>query len=530
MGERGMVVSDAKLATEVGQSVLRRGGNAMDAAVATAFALAVVYPQAGNLGGGGFAVVHTKQGEAALDFRETAPSSAARDMFREKKDASRVGHLASGVPGSVAGLVELHRVYGRLSLKELLAPAIKLAKEGFVVDEELSSTLAEVKERLQLFDGSRELFFREGATLQVGSVLQNPDLEKVLRGIEETGDEDFYRGETASLIAEEMRRGGGLITEADLGSYHAIWRSPIRFTYRGHTVVSMPPPSSGGITLGMIAHVLEPVSLSRLGFLAPRAVHETVEAMRRAFAFRNARLGDPSFWDNPTDELLSRAWADRARASIQEGRATASQDIRVPDASGAGPHTTHLGTADDEGNVVALTTTVNFWYGSGVTVRGGGFLLNNEMDDFATSPGEPNGFGLVQGESNAIEPGKRPLSSMTPTLVFSPNGEPKLVLGAAGGPTIITSVFHVMSGVLDYGMDLGQAVSAPRFHEQHLPDEIVYEEHGFSSELLAELRKMGHSLKSRRRIGDAPAIMRSPGTWIGAAEVRRKGTLALGVP
>jgi gamma-glutamyltranspeptidase / glutathione hydrolase len=524
-----MVVSDAALATEVGVQVMRDGGNAVDAAVATAFALAVVYPEAGNVGGGGFMVARLADGTtAALDFREKAPLAAHRDMFLDAggnlTDRSVVGHLASGVPGAVMGLWEAHQRFGSRPWADLLEPAIRLAAEGFAVDAHVAGTLRTRAARLSRFEGSAALFLPDGEPLQEGSLWRNPDLAGVLRRIADRGAAGFYEGETADLIVAEMRRGGGIITHEDLRSYRAEWRTPVQFTYRGHRILSMPPASSGGITLAIMANVLEGYPLDRLGWHSDAALHLTAEAMRRAFADRNHFLGDPDFVEFPEEWLISQAYAAQLRGTIDRQQATPSQQVRPGLGEAVEPeHTTHFSVVDPFGNAVALTTTINSLYGSAVTVSGAGFLLNNEMDDFAAKPGAPNQFGLVQGEANAIEPGKRMLSAMTPTIVLDRNGEVLMVTGARGGPRIISAVFQVISNVLDYGMDVATAVRTPRIHHQHLPDVLYYERDGLADHLMDQLRLMGHAVEPRPTVGTAPSILRRGTTWTGSADPRTGG-------
>jgi gamma-glutamyltranspeptidase / glutathione hydrolase len=528
-----MVVSDNAIGTQVGRDVLASGGNAVDAAVATAFALAVAYPTAGNLGGGGFAVVRINGAAYALDFRETAPIAAKRDMYVDAGDKTtddaRMGIKASGVPGSVAGLWELYAKLGskRKPWAELIAPAIRLAEQGFIVDEAFKRGIDERVERLKKYPASAALFLPKGEPPDVGSTWKNPDLARVLRSIAEMGRDGFYRGQAAKLLIAQMRREHGLITQADLDRYQAKWRAPLEFTYRGAKFTTMPPPSSGGVTLAMICHILEGIELSKMGFQSPEALHVIFEAMRRSFAARNARLGDPDFVTMPLDQLLATAWANDQRKTIRPDRATPSSELEsagVP--SGAGPHTTHFSVVDGDGNAVALTTTLNWWYGSGVTVKGAGFVLNNEMDDFAAVPGTPNGFGLVQGEANAIVPGKRMLSSMSPTIVTDVEGKLLLVAGAAGGPTIISSVFEEISNILDFGLDPGMAVGVPRFHMQHLPDVVTIEKDGMVEETHKKLEAMGYVFNEREHIADAPLIARAGNDWLGIAEPRRLGALA----
>jgi gamma-glutamyltranspeptidase/glutathione hydrolase len=528
-----MLVSDAPLATDVGVDVLRSGGNAVDAAVATAFALAVVYPEAGNIGGGGFMVAQMADGRtAALDFRETAPSAAWRDMFLDSSgrstDRSLLGHLASGVPGTVAGLWEAHRSYGRLPWAALLMPAIRLANDGFIVDEHFAQIIHREDSTLTRFAGSAELFFSNGRPPAAGTHWSNPDLGATLERIASEGKAGFYTGPTASLIVAEMKRGGGLITAADLDSYAARWRDPILFTYRDHTVIAMPPPSSGGITLAIIAGIVAGFDLRALGWHSPTALHLSVEAMRRAFADRNSYLGDPDVVRIPQTLLLSREYADARRSTISLNQATPSSMVPAGtlERDHEKYHTTHISVVDAEGNAVSLTTTLNDLFGSRVTVRGAGFVLNDEMDDFSVNPGHPNDFGLVQGEANAVAPGKRMLSSMTPIIVLDENMKPLLVTGARGGPLIITSVFAVLSNVLDYRMEISAAVRAPRIHHQHLPDEIVYEKDGVDPATLTALVGMGHGVRESSLFGSAPSILRHGTAWEGIADPRKSGKAA----
>lgn len=529
---KGMVVSDNAIGTNVGRDVLAAGGNAADAAVATAFALAVAYPTAGNVGGGGFAVTRMKGQVRALDFRETAPAAATRDMYLDAdgkpKAEAREGIKSVGVPGSVAGLWELHQKLGskKKTWAELLAPAIALAKNGFVVDEAFVSTLDAGGKRMLKHPVSAALFFPGGAPLAKGSTFKNPELAAVLERIAAKGPKGFYEGPTAAAIVAQMKADGGIMTLADLAKYQAKWRTPVTVKYRGHEITSMPPPSSGGVTLAMICHILEGYDLAKLGHQSPEELHFVFEAMRRAYAARNAKLGDPDFVKMPLEQLLGDAWAKEQRSTILPDRATPSSEIAAAPASASGPHTTHFSVVDAAGDTVSLTTTINWWYGSGVTVKSGGFVLNNEMDDFAAVPGTANGFGLVQGEANAIAPGKRMLSSMAPTIVTGPDGKVLLVAGAAGGPTIITSVFQELSNVVDFKLDVGSAVAAPRFHMQHLPDEVVYEKDGLADATRTRLEGMGYKLKERGHLADAPAIGRTGTDWIGAAEPRRIGSLA----
>ena len=526
VAESAAVVSDAPLATAVGVQILRAGGNAIDAAVAAAFALAVVYPEAGNIGGGGFLVVRFADGRtAALDFRETAPLAATATMYLDSagtptKD-SEVGHRAAGVPGAVAGQYEAHRLYGRLPWRDILAPSIRLASEGFMIDERIARVIRSDSSVFIRYAGSSSLFLPAGSPLAAGAILRNPELATTLSAIAERGPAGFYEGPVADLIVEEMKRGGGLITHEDLKRYRPAWRTPVEFTYRGFRVTSMPPPSSGGVTLAMILGILEGYDVSGMGWHSPRMLHLAAEAMRRAFADRNALLGDPDFVTVPLPTLISNRYLSSLRASIDPDAATPSDAVTGGAQLSPEPaQTTHLGVVDAAGNAVALTTTLNGLHGCGVVVTGAGFLLNNEMDDFTSKAGSPNAYGLVQSERNAIAPGKRMLSSMTPTIVSRPDSGVVLVAGGRGGPHIITSVLQVLLNVLEFDMDAASAVSAPRIHHQHLPDQITYERGGFDPSVLEALTGMGHALKETGGTGSVPAILRRNGRWEAVADPR----------
>jgi gamma-glutamyltranspeptidase / glutathione hydrolase len=523
-GAHAMVVSGSGLASAAGRDVLRAGGNAVDAAVAVGFALAVVHPEAGNLGGGGFMVIRLKDGTVrTLDYRETAPSHATRDMYLDDQgqptERSVTGDLSAGVPGSVAGLTEAQRRLGRLPLARVIEPAIRLAREGFVVDAYRSRSIADENERLAQFPASRASFLPGGAAPRPGSVLRQPDLASTLEAIRDRGAEGFYRGRVADLIVAEMERGGGLITHEDLAGYRAIWRDPIAIRYRGYTIYSMPPASSGGITMGEILNIMEGYD-PLPAFGSPALIHREAEAMRRAFTDRNTWLGDPAFVRNPSDRLLSKAYADSLRRAIGE-RATRTPAFTPGVRSGTS--TTHYSVVDPDGNAVSCTTTLNNSYGSAVTVTGAGFLLNDEMDDFATAPGKPNMYGLVQGEANAIAPGKRMLSAMTPSIVLDRDGRLMLVVGTPGGPRIITMVYHVISNVIDHRMPLADAVDAPRMHHQGLPDTLEIERDGFPPATLDSLRARGHAIDNGGYWGDVEAIARTPAGWEGVSDPRRGG-------
>lgn len=531
-----MVVTDAAAATRVATAVLQAGGNAVDAAVAAAFALAVVFPTAGNIGGGGFMMARVAGTSYALDFRETAPAAANPTMYvgpdGKPTHDSREGWRSVAVPGSVAGLWEAwHRLGSkRQTWADLLAPAIAMADGGFDVDAAFAKTISLVQGRLAHFPASAALFLPEGAPPAVGTRWRDPELADVLRTIAREGPAGLYQGRVADTISRAMKQAGGLVTAADLLAYRAKWRTPVEYDYRGRHIIGMPPPSSGGITIALIAHVLSAWDLTALGWHSAEHVHLVAEAMRRAFAARNAKLGDPDYVRNPVDELLADEWAREQRGTIHLDRATPSSEIVPRDAAASGgSHTTHLAVVDADGNAVALTTTLNAWFGSGVTVPGLGFVLNDEMDDFASVPGTANMFGLVQGEPNAIAPGKRMLSSMSPTIVLDPRGAPELILGAAGGSRIITTVFQELSNFVDFGMSAADAVRAPRFHQQDLPDVLLLEPHALTDDVKGRLERMGHLIKDVEHLADAPAIGRSGSVWVGAAEPRRDGSLALGL-
>jgi gamma-glutamyltranspeptidase/glutathione hydrolase len=527
--DSAMVVSVSPIATAVGVDVLRRGGNAVDAAVAVGFALAVVHPSAGNIGGGGFMVFRLANGEvAALDYREVAPAGASRDMYLDSagvvSDDIVTGHRASGVPGSVAGMAEAHRRYGRLPWAAVVAPAVRLAGEGFVVDGARARGIASDADRLARFAASARQFLPGGQPPDSGTTLVQADLARTLQTIANSGPRPFYAGWIADSIVVEMERGGGLITREDLAAYEPHWREPVVFTYRGYTVYSMAPASSGGITLAMILNMLEGTD-SLPAFGTAGHAHLLAEAMRRAFADRNHYLGDPAYVTMPVETLISQPYADRRRGDIAPDHATLSSGIApgVPEAT----ETTHYSVVDADGNAVAVTTTINGGFGSAVTVSGAGFLLNNEMDDFTAAPGMPNQYGLVQGEANAIAPGKRMLSAMTPTIVLDPDGALVLVVGTPGGPTIITTVAQVISNVIDHHMRLDSAVAAPRMHHQHLPDTLRFEHGGFEPATIERLTAMGHALAERRGYsGEVAAIQRVGGRWVGVADPRMAGSAA----
>jgi gamma-glutamyltranspeptidase/glutathione hydrolase len=531
-----MVVSTDDLASRVGVDVLRGGGNAVDAAVAVQFALAVVNPEAGNIGGGGFMVLRMADGStAALDFREKAPGAATRDMFLDDEgnvtERSVVGHLAAGVPGTVRGMWEAHQRFGSKPWEELVTPAVELA-EGFPVRPRFLNSLdVEMVRALSSFATSAAQFLpRDGQPPNVGDTLRQLDLAETLKRIRTQGPDGFYRGETADLIVAEMERGGGIMTLQDLRAYTAAWRDPITFAYRGHSVVSMPPSSSGGATMAEIANILEGYDLGSMPWHGPEMIHLYAEAWKRAYADRNQYLADPDFIEMPLDRMTSTEYAAERRAEISESEATPSSEVGPGlEATAEGEHTTHYSIVDGAGNAVSVTTTINSWYGSKVTVAGAGFVLNNEMDDFAAKPGTPNQFGLVQGENNAVGPGKRMLSAMSPSIVVGPSGQLRMVTGTPGGATIITTVFQTLSNVLDYGMNAVQAVNAPRVHHQHLPDQLYFEPAGLEPSTVQRLRAMGHTLVERQDVsGDAQVILIGDDGALTAWSDPRRGGRAVG--
>ena len=519
-----MVASDNRLAAAVGAEIMKQGGNAIDAAVATGFALAVAFPEAGNLGGGGYMVIRLADGRvAALDYRETAPLAATHDMYvgtnGKLTGESVIGPRASGVPGAVAGMLEAHRKYGVLPVVKVLAPAIRLASDGFVVDSTLFRSLTGEKYRIESSAG-KSLFFPNGAPLPIGSRLRQPELARTIKLIADSGAAVFYRGSIADSIAAEMQRDGGLITKADLARYRPIWREPIRSSYRGYSLISMPPSSSGGITVTEMLNILEAYG-PPAAFGTAERIHAVASASQRAFVDRNSKLGDPAFVRVPLSTLTSKSYARSIARSIS--RDHADPTTRVASRMGEGNETTHYSVVDQSGNAVATTTTLNDLYGSGVYVSGAGFFLNDEMDDFTTQPGTPNMYGLIQGEANSIVPGKRMLSAMSPTIVLDPKGNLLLVTGARGGPRIISATSQIILNVIDHRMSLADAMSAPRLHHQALPDSIRLEKGGFDPAVIARLRTMGHFVYELAGIASASSLMRVKGGYEGMGDPRSHG-------
>ncbi len=504
--EHGLVVSAHVEASAAGAEILKRGGNAVDAAVATGFALAVVYPAAGNLGGGGFMVIRLADGTTTtIDYRERAPAAATRTMYQDEAgnvlpELSREGYLASGVPGSVAGLLLAHERYGTLPLKDVLAPAIRLAEEGFVLPRWQAARFNAYYDAFSAYESTARYFTLGDASrsYREGDRFVQKDLAAVLKRIRKDGRDGFYRGRTADLIVAEMQRGGGLITHEDLAAYEAVERPPVVGSFHGHRIITMGPPSSGGVALLQLLRAVEPYDLREMGWNSSATVHLMGEAMRRVYADRAHWLGDPDYVRVPVQELISRAYMDRRMADFNPYRADTSVTMTHGDPfAHESTETTHYSVVDAAGNAVSTTTTLNSFFGSKVVVDGAGFFLNNEMDDFSAKPGVPNQFGLVGAEANAIEPGKRMLSSMTPTIVERPDGTPMLVVGAPGGSTIITTVFQVIVNMVVYGMDVQEAVSAPRIHHQWLPDELWYEPFGLQRDVVDNLKRRGWRVVDR---------------------------------
>ncbi|QUV86107.1 gamma-glutamyltransferase [Chloracidobacterium aggregatum] len=533
---RAMVASSSSFASQVGVKILQEGGNAVDAAVAVGLALAVTFPVAGNIGGGGFMLIRMADGRTtAIDYRETAPARASRNMYLDANgnpipEKSTLGYAAVGVPGTVAGFDLALRKYGRLKWAQVVAPARRLAQEGFPVSYAFSRGLR-MAERLDRFPDSRRIFRRDGNYYAEGEVFRQPELAATLARLEKRGPREFYEGETARRIAAAMAANGGYITLDDLKNYRPVEREPLRGTYRGYEIITFPPPSSGGIVLLNVLNQLEGDNLAALGAGSAEASHLLIEAMRRAFADRATLMGDPDFVTVPVAELISKDYARARRATIDPQRATPSADIRpgldapVSEAS----ETTHFTVVDTEGNIVTNTYTLNGPYGSGVTVPGTGILLNNEMDDFAAKPGAPNYYQLVQGEANCIAPGKRPLSSMTPTIVLK-EGRPWFAIGSPGGPTIISTVVQVVINIIDHRMNLQQAIDAPRLHHQWLPDVVMWEPYGMTADTRRALEAKGHRLDIVPRYnGDAEGVMiDETGIRLGASDPRNPDALAVG--
>jgi gamma-glutamyltranspeptidase/glutathione hydrolase len=533
----GMVSAQESLAAAIGRDIMERGGNAVDAGVAVAFALAVTLPRAGNIGGGGFMLVHdAKTGQThAIDYREMAPGGAARDMFLDAKgdpdsDKSLYSGAASGVPGTVAGMRLALEKYGTMKWEDVIAPAIRLAEEGITVTPELADSIEAERKYLTKYPATMKIFFKEGGeSYRPGDRLVQADLAKTLKKIAAEGPDGFYKGEVAEAISRAVQADGGLITPADMAAYKVVERAPVKGSYRGYEIVSMPPPSSGGVHLIQILNALEGYPIAALGQNSAETIHLMAETMKLAYADRSEYLGDPDFVDVPVAALTSKAYAADMRAKISADFARPAAQIAPANlAPYESDQTTHFSVVDKDGNAVSNTYTINFNYGSGLVADGTGVLMNNEMDDFSAKPGTPNGFGLIGGDANAIQAGKRPLSSMTPTIVLK-DGKVWLVTGSPGGARIITTVLQVVMNMIDHGMNVAEASTAPRVHHQWLPDELRVEE-GISLDTVRLLQAKGHTIALKDAMGSTQSIMRDPatGALYGASDPRRPDAATLG--
>ncbi|MBC7900547.1 MAG: gamma-glutamyltransferase [Saprospiraceae bacterium] len=535
-GKHAMVASQHELASKIGIDIIKKGGNAVDAAIAVGLALAVVYPEAGNIGGGGFMMIRQKDGKTfAIDYREKAPLAATRDVFVDKdgnlirgEGSSTIGYRASGVPGTLAGFDLAFRKHGsgKITWKQLVQPARLLAQNGYVLTDRLANLLIAFKEHLAKYPDSNRIFLNNGKYFQEGDLFKQPELAQTLSRVEVQGAKEFYTGKTAQLIAADMKANNGLITLEDLKKYEAKERTPLRGTYRGYEILTMPPPSSGGIVMLQVLRMLEAYDVKAMGHNSAAKYQVLIEASRRAFADRAEFMADPDFADVPVANLLDKTYLEKRRATIDLSKATASTEIGHGQIAGSeGTETTHYTIADAAGNVVSNTYTINDLYGSRVTAKGTGVLLNDEMDDFAAKPGKANLYGLIQGERNAVQPQKRPLSSMTPTIVLKKDGSVWFALGARGGPRIISAVMQSVINVIDHGMDIQTAIDAPRVHHQWFPDEINYEMYGMSPDTMKILSSYGHKFAGRPgNIASATGIMiDDDGVKLGAIDSRSDG-------
>jgi gamma-glutamyltranspeptidase / glutathione hydrolase len=533
--KNAIVASQHELASKIGVEIMKKGGNAIDAAIAVGFALAVVYPEAGNIGGGGFMLLRLKDGKTtAIDYREMAPNAATRDIYIDEKGelikgegSSTIGYRASGVPGTPAGFEMAFKKYGskKVTWSQLIEPARLLAQNGYSLSFRLANLFKAYRENLEKYDETKRVFLKDGKFYEEGEVFKQPDLAKTLGRIQKFGAKDFYEGATAKLIAEDMKLHNGLITLEDLRGYTPKERTPIQGTYRGFPVISMPPPSSGGIAMLEVLNILEGYDIRKMGYNSAEKYHVLTEAMRRAFADRSHFLGDPDFVKVPATELINKKYADVLRSTIDLTKASKSSNIRHGEPIKEPTETTHFTVADKDGNVVSNTYTINDLYGSAVTIKGTGMLMNDEMDDLAARPGTPNLYGLIQGEANAVAPKKRPLSSMTPTIVLRKDGSTWFALGARGGPRILTTSLQCVINVIDHDMNIQAAIDAPRIHHQWFPDEIVFEPFGLSPDTRKILENMGHKFVARpTNIASATGIMiDEKGVRLGAIDSRSDG-------
>jgi gamma-glutamyltranspeptidase/glutathione hydrolase len=536
----GIVASTNEIASQVGVDIMKRGGNAVDAAIAVAFALAVTHPAAGNLGGGGFMMIRLKNGKTtAIDYREMAPAAATRNIYLNKngnliegEGGSLVGYRAAGVPGTVRGMELALKRYGsgKLTWAQLIEPARRLAV-GFTVTNNLARSLRGNNDYLSQYPETRRIYLNGGKFYNEGDVFRQPDLAATFARLQSSGPNEFYEGQTATLIVNDIKRHNGLMTLADLRGYAAKERQPVSGQYRGYQVISMPPPSSGGAVLIEMLNILEGYDLGKLESSSSERYHLTTEAMRRAFADRAEFMGDSDFVKVPVAGLIDKSYAAKLRGTIKNERASTSVEINAGQPTGyESEETTHFTTVDAEGNAVANTYTLNNSYGSAAVAKGTGIILNDEMDDFAAKPGTPNMYGLIQGERNAVAPRKRPLSAMTPTFVLRKDGSLWFTVGSPGGPTIINTALCVITNVIDYGMNIQQAIDFPRIHHQWLPDELVFEPYGLSGDTQKTLTALGHKLAKPRYLGDAEGIMieEKTGIRLGATDPRRSDGLAVG--
>ncbi len=539
-GKHAMVASQHELASKIGVDIMKRGGNAVDAAIAVGIALAVVYPEAGNIGGGGFMLIRNAKGDAhAIDYREMAPKAANRNVFVDKdgnlirgEGGSTIGYRASGVPGTLAGFDLAFKKYGSGKVKwaDLVRPARLIAQDGYVLSHRLAELFKSYKENLAKYPDSNRIFLNGGKYYEEGDIFKQPDLASTLSRIETIGANEFYTGLTAKMIADDMKANNGLITLEDLKNYVAKERTPLKGTYRGHEIISMPPPSSGGIVMLQVLNMLEGYDVRKMQSNSAEKYHTLTEASRRAFADRAEFMGDPDYANVPVLGLVDKKYAEKRRDSINDKKASNSRDIKFGEPVGReSMDTTHYTVVDPQGMVVSNTYTINDLYGSRVTAKGTGVLLNDEMDDFAARPGRANLFGLIQGERNKVEGGKRPLSSMTPTIVLRKDGSVWFALGARGGPRIISAVMQSVINVIDHDMDIQEAIDAPRIHHQWLPDEISYEPYGLSPDTLSILTGYGHKFTSSPgNIASATGVMiDAKGVRLGAIDSRSDG-LAVG--
>lgn len=535
-GRNAMVASQHELASKVGVDILKKGGNAVDAAIAVGLMLAVVYPEAGNIGGGGFMLMRRADGQVfAIDYRERAPKAADRDMYvdangelKKGEGSSSIGYRASGVPGTLAGFDLAFTKYGsgKIKWRDLVEPARAVAQNGYVLTHRLAKLLIDYKQHLAKYPDSNRIFLNNGKYYGEGDLFKQPDLAETLGRVSTHGAREFYTGKTAQLIADDMKANNGLITLEDLKAYQPKERTPLRGTYRGHEIITMPPPSSGGIVMLQVLNMLEAHDIKALGYNSAAKYHLLAEAMRRSFADRAEFMADPDFQQVPVAKLIDKDYAKQRSSTIDLVKASASKDVGHGEVVvGEGMDTTHYTVVDAAGNVVTNTYTINDLYGSRVTAKGTGVLLNDEMDDFTSRPGKPNMFGLIQGERNKVEPMKRPLSSMTPTIVMRKDGKPWFALGARGGPRIITAVLQSVINVIDHGMNIQQAIDAPRVHQQWFPDEVLFEPYGMSPDTLAVLRTYGHTFAQKPGyIASATGIMIDEnGVRLGAIDSRSDG-------